>query len=242
MNADICGFPDNRAVSGQASGNQVLRHLGLAVDGDGLAGQFAEVDANAPAANGNLGAVMHQPFAMQALGNAGLFEQSNRSLLQHARPNAGLNIVARPRFQNDALDAMDLQQAGEQKPCRPGSDDAHLGTLALRHLPEPSIIHSRRQFVGRQNKISRGPFQGATNPINTRVWGCLGGKQMFRRELLIAAALSVVSSGAFAQDTVKIGLILPMTGQQASTGKQIDAAVKLYRRRTATRSPARRSR
>ena len=30
------------------------------------------------------------------------------------------------------------------------------------------------------------------------------------------------------QDTVKIGLILPMTGQQASTGKQIDAAVKLY--------------
>jgi branched-chain amino acid transport system substrate-binding protein len=35
-------------------------------------------------------------------------------------------------------------------------------------------------------------------------------------------------SVAFAEDTVKIGLILPMTGQQASTGKQIDAAVKLY--------------
>ena len=30
--------------------------------------------------------------------------------------------------------------------------------------------------------------------------------------------------GALAQDTVKIGLILPMTGQQTSTGKQIDAA------------------
>jgi branched-chain amino acid transport system substrate-binding protein len=51
---------------------------------------------------------------------------------------------------------------------------------------------------------------------------------MLRRELLIAAALSAMSSAAFAQDTVKIGLILPMTGQQASTGKQIDAAVKLY--------------
>ncbi|HYX00470.1 MAG TPA: ABC transporter substrate-binding protein, partial [Reyranella sp.] len=51
---------------------------------------------------------------------------------------------------------------------------------------------------------------------------------MLRRELIVAAALSVVSSGVFAQDTVKIGLILPMTGQQASTGKQIDAAVKLY--------------
>ena len=57
---------------------------------------------------------------------------------------------------------------------------------------------------------------------------------MIRRELLIAAAFSVVSSAAFAQDTVKIGLILPMTGQQASTGKQIDAAVKLYQARNGT--------
>jgi branched-chain amino acid transport system substrate-binding protein len=51
---------------------------------------------------------------------------------------------------------------------------------------------------------------------------------MLRRELLAVAALSVLPSVASAQDSVKIGLILPMTGQQASTGKQIDAAVKLY--------------
>ena len=41
---------------------------------------------------------------------------------------------------------------------------------------------------------------------------------------LIAGA--VVSGSALAQ--VKVGLILPMTGQQASTGKQIEAAVRLY--------------
>jgi branched-chain amino acid transport system substrate-binding protein len=51
---------------------------------------------------------------------------------------------------------------------------------------------------------------------------------MLRRQFAIVAALVLVSSAATAQDTVKIGLILPMTGQQASTGKQIDAAVKLY--------------
>ena len=55
---------------------------------------------------------------------------------------------------------------------------------------------------------------------------------MLRREILAqtlaVAALALVSSGAAAQETVKIGLVLPMTGQQASTGKQIDAAVKLY--------------
>ena len=56
---------------------------------------------------------------------------------------------------------------------------------------------------------------------------------MLRRGILAAsalagAALCAVSSAAVAQETVKIGLILPMTGQQASTGKQVDAAVKLY--------------
>jgi branched-chain amino acid transport system substrate-binding protein len=51
---------------------------------------------------------------------------------------------------------------------------------------------------------------------------------MLRREFLAIAALTVLPSVASAQETVKIGLILPMTGQQASTGKQIDAAIKLY--------------
>ncbi|MBV8189206.1 MAG: ABC transporter substrate-binding protein [Alphaproteobacteria bacterium] len=52
---------------------------------------------------------------------------------------------------------------------------------------------------------------------------------MVRRQLAAAlAAVALLSSAARAEDAVKVGLILPMTGQQASTGKQIDAAVKLY--------------
>jgi len=44
-----------------------------------------------------------------------------------------------------------------------------------------------------------------------------------------AAALAFGMQHAHAQaDTLKIGVILPMTGQQASTGKQIDAAIKLW--------------
>ena len=46
---------------------------------------------------------------------------------------------------------------------------------------------------------------------------------------IASLALATLFAGsAFAQDSVKIGLILPMTGQQASTGKQIDAGVELY--------------
>jgi branched-chain amino acid transport system substrate-binding protein len=42
--------------------------------------------------------------------------------------------------------------------------------------------------------------------------------------MALIAALGPVS----AEDTVKIGLIVPLTGGQASTGKQIDNAIKLY--------------
>lgn len=54
---------------------------------------------------------------------------------------------------------------------------------------------------------------------------------MKKRSLLSLAACAVLgfSTSAMAQgEPFKIGLILPMTGPFASTGKQIDAAVKLY--------------
>lgn len=46
--------------------------------------------------------------------------------------------------------------------------------------------------------------------------------------VLTAMLLAVFASIAHAQDTIKIGLILPMTGPFTSTGKQIIGAVRLY--------------
>ncbi len=55
---------------------------------------------------------------------------------------------------------------------------------------------------------------------------------MIRRWMLksfaVLLAALVVPGTALAQDSVKIGLILPMTGPFASTGRQIEAAAKLY--------------
>jgi len=45
---------------------------------------------------------------------------------------------------------------------------------------------------------------------------------------LLAWTLVLNTSVAWAQEVFKIGLILPMTGQSASTGKQIEAAARLY--------------
>jgi branched-chain amino acid transport system substrate-binding protein len=55
---------------------------------------------------------------------------------------------------------------------------------------------------------------------------------MKKRQFLNTAAMAVLAltaASSFAQDnTFKIGLVLPMTGQQASTGRQIEAAARLY--------------
>src|SRR6185295_12144938 len=61
---------------------------------------------------------------------------------------------------------------------------------------------------------------------------------MLRRQMLLGsaaiAAAALINQPAAVQDTIKIGLIVPMTEQQASTGKQLDAAVKLYQQQHGT--------
>jgi branched-chain amino acid transport system substrate-binding protein len=52
-----------------------------------------------------------------------------------------------------------------------------------------------------------------------------------RRQTLGAitiAAAAFAPAAAQAQETVKLGVILPMTGQSASTGREIEAAIKLF--------------
>ena len=54
---------------------------------------------------------------------------------------------------------------------------------------------------------------------------------MFRRTFLTSLAVMSLAGAAgsvAAQEVVRVGLILPMTGPSASTGRQIEAAAKLY--------------
>jgi branched-chain amino acid transport system substrate-binding protein len=51
-------------------------------------------------------------------------------------------------------------------------------------------------------------------------------KRFLLKTLVVSTLLA--STGLMAQEKFKIGLILPMTGPFASTGKQIEAAAKLY--------------
>src|SRR6201992_953788 len=66
-----------------------------------------------------------------------------------------------------------------------------------------------------------------TKPIRGRVLMFIYIKMLSRAVIGVALA-AAGGVPARAQETVKIGLILPMTGGQASTGQQIDNAIKLY--------------
>src|SRR6267378_6201902 len=59
----------------------------------------------------------------------------------------------------------------------------------------------------------------------------MSSQNMSSRYLTTGIAFAVgalTSTGAFAEDTAKIGLVLPLTGGSAPVGKQIEAAAKLY--------------
>jgi branched-chain amino acid transport system substrate-binding protein len=58
---------------------------------------------------------------------------------------------------------------------------------------------------------------------------------MLLRSISIGAALAaMLASSASAQDTAKIGLVLPLTGGLAPVGKQVQSGVKLYQQRHGT--------
>ncbi|MGL4442988.1 MAG: ABC transporter substrate-binding protein, partial [Alsobacter sp.] len=59
---------------------------------------------------------------------------------------------------------------------------------------------------------------------------------MLRRSFLagLCLAASAGLAPALAQDTVRIGLILPMTGASSTTGKQAEAAVRLFMQQNGT--------
>ena len=49
-----------------------------------------------------------------------------------------------------------------------------------------------------------------------------------RTTLVVLACAMLAASGAFAQEIVKIGLIVPLTGPFTPTGRQIEAGARLY--------------
>jgi branched-chain amino acid transport system substrate-binding protein len=88
-----------------------------------------------------------------------------------------------------------------------------------------------RRYAAEKSGLWCGKSRGLGSSHETdqgRAFMLIGTKTLLRAAVGVAIAGALALAPAQAQETVKIGLILPMTGGQASTGKQIDNAVKLY--------------
>ena len=86
-----------------------------------------EVDAVPAPVEAQLEAVVDQALAMQAVGQAGLVEQVDRALLEHAGAHARLDVLAAACLEDHGRDALSRQQVGQQQPGRAGAHDPDLG-------------------------------------------------------------------------------------------------------------------
>src|SRR5207237_8179198 len=78
-----------------------------------------------------LDAVVDDPLPLHAVADAGLGQQLDRPLLEHAGADAVLDVVAAAVLEHHGLDPLPLEQPRERQACRAGPDDADLRANGL---------------------------------------------------------------------------------------------------------------
>ena len=98
----------NRIVPPASSlrSDQVLHDLVLAVNGDRASRrERREIDAARAAAEAQLDAVVHEPFAHHPRADAGRVQEVDRLLLEHACADAFLDVASAAVLDDDRVDA-----------------------------------------------------------------------------------------------------------------------------------------
>ena len=126
VQADVLRLVDDRPAGCFVGVHQVSLDLGLAVDGDGLAGQRLEVDAPTLAVERQLDAVVQQPLAVEAVADADLLQQVDGALLEQAGADAGVQVFGGAPLQHDRFNAGETQQPGKQQPGGSATDNPDL--------------------------------------------------------------------------------------------------------------------
>ena len=83
--------------------------------------------------NGELDAAVGEALAIEAVGEPELAQQLDGRVLEHAGPDAVLDVGPVALLEHDAVDAAGRQQVGEHEPGRAGADDRHLGLVGAPH-------------------------------------------------------------------------------------------------------------
>src|SRR5262249_26219348 len=110
--------------------DEVLHHLLLAVDGDALSDQLAEVDVVQRAVEAEVNPVVEHRLAPHALADAGVEQEIGGPLLQQPGADAAFDIVAAAVLQDDGLDPFEMQKMREHEARRASADNPDLGAQA----------------------------------------------------------------------------------------------------------------
>ena len=94
-----------------------------------------------------LDAVVDEPLAPQPLADADLVQQVDRALLQHARADPLLDVLAAPVLEHDGVDARQVQQMREHQSGGPGADDPDLGALLPQPQTSSAVSTTSRSFA-----------------------------------------------------------------------------------------------
>jgi hypothetical protein len=122
--------------------HQVARDLGLAIDRDGLAGQGAEINALAAAAEADFDTVMHQTLAVEAGAHTGAVEEIDGPLLDHAGTDTTQHVLAAPLLECDVGNAVLVEELAEEQARRAGADDRYLGPHAAFSARDPDALNT----------------------------------------------------------------------------------------------------
>jgi len=139
VHADVADLEEQRQAALDPPRDQILHHLGLAVDHDRPTCELAHRHVVTLAGELEMDASVDDPLALHPLPHAELAQQVHGSLLEHTGADPALDVVAVARLEHDALDPGGLQQTGERQTGGAGTDDPDLGS----QLPSSSTTRWR---------------------------------------------------------------------------------------------------
>ena len=127
VNRDVVDLEPDVAAGLEARRDEVLDDLLLAVHDDAAPGELGEVDAVPRPREAQLGAVVRHALGIHALADAGFAQRVGGAVLEYARAHPRLDVVATASLEHDRVDALQVQELGQQQAGGTGADDHDLG-------------------------------------------------------------------------------------------------------------------
>ena len=216
VDAHVIDLEVQRAAGRQARLDEIVDDLVLTVDGDrAAAGELGHVDAVPRAAEGEIDAIVPQPFAREPFADANLVHQIDRALLEHARANPLDHVLPAALFEDDGVDALEMQQLPEHQSGGARADDADLGarghgySLAAQGSPTSAVAPNASERPRRSSNQNAFPRAKSPEP------------EAFRHTLSMRMPLATLG---LATVFLLAGVAAPVVGVDAQSAPQTATA------------------